>query len=117
MPYGVAPIHIREILRNILILRAYKIPLELKPNDHQARRMFGEWAQIEMATDSDFQKKILFRNKAQFWLNGNYRQKGSLGNYGALINNFFLPELEDVEENKTNKMALNAKQLTKQLIY
>ncbi|GFX32088.1 uncharacterized protein TNCV_4099371 [Trichonephila clavipes] len=39
-------------------------------NDHQARRIFVEWAQNEMAVAPDFQKRILFSNEAHFWLNG-----------------------------------------------
>ena len=54
------------------ILRAYKIQhvQGLKPNDHQAPLTFSEWVQNEMATDPDFQKKILFIDEAHFWLNG-----------------------------------------------
>ncbi|GFV69475.1 putative transposable element [Trichonephila clavipes] len=52
-------------------LRAYKIQLEqeLKPNDHQARRRFVEWAQNEIAVVPDFHKRILFSDEAHFWLN------------------------------------------------
>ncbi|GFV30106.1 DUF4817 domain-containing protein [Trichonephila clavipes] len=61
-----------KILRKDLGLRAYKIQLvqELKPNDHQARRRFVEWAQNEIAVVSDFHKRILFSDEAHFWLNG-----------------------------------------------
>ncbi|GFW83649.1 putative transposable element [Trichonephila clavipes] len=61
-----------KILRKDLGLRAYKIQLlqDLKPNDHQARRRFVEWAQNEIAVVPDFHKRILFRNEAHFWLNG-----------------------------------------------
>ncbi|GFV47465.1 DUF4817 domain-containing protein [Trichonephila clavipes] len=61
-----------EILRKDLDLRAYKIQLvqELKPNDHQARRRFVEWAQNEIAVVPDFHKRILFSDEAHFWLNG-----------------------------------------------
>lgn len=137
-----------KILRKDLGLRAYKIQLvqELKPNDHRARRTFGEWAQNEMATDPDFHKKILFSDEAHFWLNGYvnkqncriwsddnpqaieetplhpqkvtvwcalwaegiigpYFFKNEAGNnvtvngerYRAMINDFFVPELEDVD--------------------
>ncbi|GFX25998.1 putative transposable element [Trichonephila clavipes] len=53
-------------------LRAYKIQLvqELKPNDHQARRRFVEWAQNVIAVVPDFHKRILFSDEAHFWLNG-----------------------------------------------
>ncbi|GFU47638.1 putative DD41D transposase [Trichonephila clavipes] len=42
----------------------------LKPNDHQARRRFVEWAQNEIAVVPDFHKRILFSDEAHFWLNG-----------------------------------------------
>ncbi|GFT18322.1 DUF4817 domain-containing protein [Trichonephila clavipes] len=61
-----------KILRKDLGLCAYKIQLvqELKPNDHQARRRFVEWAQNEIAVVPDFHKRILFSDEAHFWLNG-----------------------------------------------
>ncbi|GFU24028.1 DUF4817 domain-containing protein [Trichonephila clavipes] len=61
-----------KILWKDLGLRAYKIQLvqELKPNDHQARRRFVEWAQNEMAVVPDFHKRILLSDEAHFWLNG-----------------------------------------------
>ncbi|GFY07548.1 hypothetical protein TNCV_3650551 [Trichonephila clavipes] len=43
---------------------------ELKPNEHQARRRFVEWAQNEIAVVPDFHKRILFSDEAHFWLNG-----------------------------------------------
>ncbi|GFY26504.1 transposable element Tc3 transposase [Trichonephila clavipes] len=60
-----------KILQKDLGLRAYKIQLvqELKPNDHQARRIV-EWAQNEIAVVPDFHKRILFSDEAHFWLNG-----------------------------------------------
>ncbi|GFX47189.1 transposable element Tc3 transposase [Trichonephila clavipes] len=59
-------------LRKDLGLRAYKIQLvqELKPNDHQARRRFVEWAENEIAVVPDFHKRILFSDETHFWLNG-----------------------------------------------
>ncbi|GFS84647.1 putative DD41D transposase [Trichonephila clavipes] len=39
-------------------------------NDHQARRRFVEWAQIQIAVVPDFHKRILFSAEAHFWLNG-----------------------------------------------
>ncbi|GFV51711.1 DUF4817 domain-containing protein [Trichonephila clavipes] len=61
-----------KILRKDLGLRAYKIQLvqELKPNDHQAKRRFVEWAQNEIAVVPDFHKRILCSDEAHFWLNG-----------------------------------------------
>ncbi|GFV97847.1 DUF4817 domain-containing protein [Trichonephila clavipes] len=61
-----------KILRKDLDLRAYKIQLvqELKPNDHQTRRRFIEWAQNEIAVVPDFHKRILFSDEVHFWLNG-----------------------------------------------
>ncbi|GFW87689.1 putative DD41D transposase [Trichonephila clavipes] len=36
----------------------------------QARRRFVEWAQNKIAVVPDFHKRILFSDKAHFWLNG-----------------------------------------------
>ncbi|GFX56403.1 putative DD41D transposase [Trichonephila clavipes] len=36
----------------------------------QARRRFVEWTQSEIAVVPDFHKRILFSDKAHFWLNG-----------------------------------------------
>ncbi|GFT45717.1 putative DD41D transposase [Trichonephila clavipes] len=44
--------------------------LAIHQNDHQARRRFVEWAQNEIAVDSDFHKQILFSDEAHLWLNG-----------------------------------------------
>ncbi|GFW97820.1 hypothetical protein TNCV_1425831 [Trichonephila clavipes] len=44
--------------------------LAIHQNDHQARRRFVEWAQIEIAVVPYFQKRILFSDEAHFWLNG-----------------------------------------------
>ncbi|GFV58620.1 transposable element Tc3 transposase [Trichonephila clavipes] len=66
-----------KISRKDLGLRAYKIQLvqELKPNDHQARRRFVEWAQNEIAVVPDFHKRILFSDEAHFWLNGYFSKQ------------------------------------------
>ncbi|GFY30888.1 transposable element Tc3 transposase [Trichonephila clavipes] len=44
--------------------------LAIDKNDHQARRRFVEWAQNKIAVVPDFHKRILFSDKAHFWLNG-----------------------------------------------
>ncbi|GFT48481.1 hypothetical protein TNCV_3383401 [Trichonephila clavipes] len=44
--------------------------LAIHQNDHQARRRFVEWAQNEIAVVPRFHKRILFSDKAHFWLNG-----------------------------------------------
>ncbi|GFY14458.1 putative DD41D transposase [Trichonephila clavipes] len=44
--------------------------LAIHQNDHQARRIFVEWAQNEIAVVPDFHKRILFSDEAHFWLNG-----------------------------------------------
>ncbi|GFV80833.1 transposable element Tc3 transposase [Trichonephila clavipes] len=44
--------------------------LAIHQNDHQARRRFVEWAQIEIAVVPDFHKRVLFSDEAYFWLNG-----------------------------------------------
>ncbi|GFU19635.1 putative DD41D transposase [Trichonephila clavipes] len=44
--------------------------LAIHQNDHQARRIFVEWAQNEIAVVPDFHKRILFSDESHFWLNG-----------------------------------------------
>ncbi|GFY13840.1 hypothetical protein TNCV_986121 [Trichonephila clavipes] len=44
--------------------------LAIHQNDHQARHRFVEWAQNEIAVVPDFHTRILFSEKAHFWLNG-----------------------------------------------
>ncbi|GFT35421.1 HTH_Tnp_Tc3_2 domain-containing protein [Trichonephila clavipes] len=44
--------------------------LAIHQNDHQGRRIFVEWAQIEIAIVPDFHKRILFSDEAHFWLKG-----------------------------------------------
>ncbi|GFV13233.1 transposable element Tc3 transposase [Trichonephila clavipes] len=65
-----------KILQKDLGLCAYKIQLvqELKPNNHQARLTFVEWAQNEIAVVPDLRKRILFSDEAHFWLNGKRQQ-------------------------------------------
>ena len=45
-----------RIFRNDLDLHTYKIKLtqEPKPLDHQKRRMFVNWAELQLENDSDF---------------------------------------------------------------
>ncbi|GFU76210.1 transposable element Tc3 transposase [Trichonephila clavipes] len=98
--------------------------LTIHQNDHQARRRFDEWAQIEIAVVPDFHKRILFSDEAHFWLNGYVNKQNcriwSKANpqvyvetplhpekltanddwYRAMLTNFFIPELSnhDVQE-------------------
>ncbi|GFV13958.1 transposable element Tc3 transposase [Trichonephila clavipes] len=79
--------------------------LTIHQNDHQARRRFVEWAQNEIAVVPDFHKRILFSDKAHFWLNGyvnkqNCRIWSEANPQVAIITNFFIPELNnhDVQE-------------------
>ncbi|GFX35419.1 uncharacterized protein TNCV_102261 [Trichonephila clavipes] len=44
--------------------------LAIHQNDHQARRIFVEWAQNVIAVVPDFHKRILFSDEAHFWLKG-----------------------------------------------
>ncbi|GFU73323.1 putative DD41D transposase [Trichonephila clavipes] len=44
--------------------------LAIHQKDHQARRIFVEWAQNEIAVVPDFHKRILFSDEAHFCLNG-----------------------------------------------
>ncbi|GFT63691.1 putative DD41D transposase [Trichonephila clavipes] len=48
----------------------FEIGLAIHQNDHQARRIFVEWAQNEIAVVPDLNKRILFSDEAHFWLNG-----------------------------------------------
>ena len=61
-----------RILPNDLGLHPYKIKFnqELKPLDQQKRRMFVNWAEQQLESDSDFYRKIIFSDEAHFWLNG-----------------------------------------------
>ena len=47
----------------------YKIKFvqELKQNDCQSYRTFGEWAQKKMVNDSEVYKKTLLRDETYFW--------------------------------------------------
>ncbi|GFW81900.1 putative DD41D transposase [Trichonephila clavipes] len=49
--------------------------LTIHQNDDQARRIFVEWAQNEIAVVPDFHKRILFSDEAHFWLNGNVNKQ------------------------------------------
>lgn len=61
-----------RILRKDLGLHPYKIVLtqELKPLDHQKRRLFADWTLEQLEVDPNFAKKIIFSDEAHFWLNG-----------------------------------------------
>ncbi|GFS70754.1 transposable element Tc3 transposase [Trichonephila clavipes] len=48
----------------------FKFGLAIHQNDHQARRIFVEWAQNKIAVVPDFHKRILFSDEAHLWLNG-----------------------------------------------
>ena len=51
-------------------LHPYKIKLtqELKPLDHQKRRMLVNWAVQQLENDSDFYRNIIFSDEEHFWL-------------------------------------------------
>ncbi|GFV40259.1 uncharacterized protein TNCV_1444121 [Trichonephila clavipes] len=51
-------------------VNSIRFGLAIHQNDHQARRRFVEWTQNEIAVAPDFHKRILFSDKAHFWLNG-----------------------------------------------
>lgn len=69
---NMCPSSLWNILHHDIGLHAYKIQLvqDLKPNDHQLRRTFGEWAEGIIAVDDEFPRNILFSDEAHFWLNG-----------------------------------------------
>jgi len=60
-----------RILRQDLGLYSYKIRLiqEHKVNDHRQRRVFADWALEQLEVDPNFAKKIIFTDKAHFWMN------------------------------------------------
>ena len=41
---------------------------ELKPIDHQKRRMFGNWAEQQLENNSDFYRKIIFNDQSGLFL-------------------------------------------------
>ena len=57
-----------RILRNDRGLHAYQIKLtqELKPLDQQRRRMFVNWAEQQLESNSDFYRKIIFSDEGHF---------------------------------------------------
>ena len=59
---GISVTSLSRIMRNGLGLHPYIIILtqELKPLDHQKRRMFLNCAEQQFASDSDFYQKIIF---------------------------------------------------------
>ncbi|XP_033213870.1 uncharacterized protein LOC117170932 [Belonocnema kinseyi] len=61
-----------RIMRKDLGPHPYKIKLtqELKPLDHQKRRIFVNWAEQQLENDPDFHRKIIFSDEAHFWLHG-----------------------------------------------
>ena len=70
--WGISVTSLWRILRNNLGPHPYKIKLmqELKPLDHQKRRMFVNWADQQLENGSYFYRKIVFSHKTHFWLNG-----------------------------------------------
>ncbi|GFV60561.1 DUF4817 domain-containing protein [Trichonephila clavipes] len=68
LPSGVSHCH-PTTERNVGEAQA-TIGLTIHQNDHQARRIFVEWVQNEIAVVPDFHKRILFSDEAHFWLNG-----------------------------------------------
>ncbi|GFV61043.1 hypothetical protein TNCV_485651 [Trichonephila clavipes] len=59
-----------ELSTDLICTTPVNVWFAIHQNDHQARRRFVEWAQNEIAVVPDFHKRILFRDEAQFWLNG-----------------------------------------------
>ena len=70
-----------RILRKDLALKPFKVQLtqELKPADHQQRRIFVNWIEEQQA---GFSKKIIFSDEAHFELNG-YVNKQNCRIWGA----------------------------------
>ena len=69
---GIAQTTLWRIMRKDLGLHASKIELtpELKPLDHLKRRNFSNWTLEKLEENEVFHRKIIFSDKAHFWLNG-----------------------------------------------
>lgn len=78
---GISDTTLRRILHIDLHLHPYKIQLtqELKPADHQQRRVFVNWL---LEREDGFSAKVLFSDEAHFHLNG-YVNKQNCRFWGA----------------------------------
>ena len=81
---GIPQTSLHRILHKDLGLKAYKVQLtqELKPADHQQRRVFADWVLEMHENDPVFHRKIILTEEAHFHLGGyvnkqNYRIWGS----------------------------------------
>lgn len=69
---GLSRTTLRMILHKDLGMFAYKVQLvqELKQVDHPQRFRFAEWALNQLNDDPNFARKIIFSDKAHFYLGG-----------------------------------------------
>jgi len=69
----------QRILTKDLHLHAYKIQLtqELKPADHEQRRIFVDWMLENHQLNENFSNKIIFSDEAHFQLNGYVNKQNS----------------------------------------
>ena len=69
---GVSQTTLHRILHKNLCLKAYKVQLtqELKPADHQQRRVFVNWVLKMHENEPDFHRKIIMSDDAHFHLGG-----------------------------------------------
>lgn len=69
---GIPQTSLHRILHKDLGLKAYKLQLtqELKPSDHQQRRVFADWVVEMHENDPEFHRKIILSDEAHFHLGG-----------------------------------------------
>lgn len=69
---GISESSLQRILHNDLGLKAYKIQLthQIKPRDHEQRRLFIDWVLEMQRNDPSFFKKIILSDEAHFHLHG-----------------------------------------------
>ena len=69
---GIPQTSLHRILHKDLGLKAYKVQLtqELKPADHQQRRVFADWVLEMHENDPEFHRKIILTDEAHFHLGG-----------------------------------------------
>nr|XP_022920706.1 uncharacterized protein LOC111429121 [Onthophagus taurus] len=69
---GIPQTSLHRILHKDLGLKAYKLQLtqELKPSDHQQRRIFADWVVEMHENDPEFHRQIILSDEAHFHLGG-----------------------------------------------
>ena len=78
---GIPQTSLHRILHKDLGLKAYKVQLtqELKPADHQQRRVFVDWDLEMHENDPEFHRKIIWTDETHFYLGGYVNKHLGLG--------------------------------------